>query len=251
MLFNIHINQKALYELGITELDYTDLAIYNAIEFACLNSDTIKLSNGGYQYTMASTKFIKQQLPFLQHSSGETIKRRIKKLIVANLIEAFEDNQSIQKSYYKMGSNFAKYKSYVIDEQPMSKMKDKTVKNERLPMSKMKDYNNIIYNNIKYKTKEEFFDLFYSKYPVKTHKKYALKSWLKLSIENMIKAIEGIPNFIKGKELKYIKNPQAYLNGEHWDDIPVTDSHNKPEQPKSIYRDANEVYKERIARGSK
>lgn len=217
MLFNIYINQKALYDLGITELDYTDLAIYNAIEFACLNSDTIKLSHSGHQFTMASTKFIKQQLPFLQHSSGETIKRRIKKLILANLIEAFEDNQSIQKSYYKMGSNFTKYKSYIENEQPMSKMKDMTVKNERLPMSKMKDYNNITYNNIKY-NKEGFFDYFWSHYPKKTDKKNCRNKFIRLSIDNMINAVEGIDKFTKDKKIEFVCSPTVYINGERWND---------------------------------
>lgn len=229
MLYNIHVNQKALYDLGIEDLDYTDLAIFNAMEYACLNSDTIKLTSKGEQFTMVSTKFLKEQLPYIQHNSNETIKRRIKKLIDSGLIMAFENNQSIQKSYYKMGEKYNRYKTYDVNEQPMSKMKDKTVKNESLPMSKMKDYNNIIYNNIIYNSKEEFFNYFYSQYPVKTHKKHALRTWLKLSIENMIKAVEGITTFTKGKELKYIKNPQAYLNGEHWNDEPLIDKEEETE----------------------
>jgi len=172
MLYNIHISQIALNNIGIDTLDYNDLAIFNVIEFACANGDTVKLTEAGNQYTMTSTTFITEQLPFLQHNSTETIKRRIKKLIDVGLVESFDKNQSIQRSYYKMGKLYSKYKSYSKNESSLSKMKDKTVKNERLPMSKMKDYNNINNNNINNNsstenklTKSKVLNLFNSSYP--------------------------------------------------------------------------------------
>lgn len=168
---------------------------------------------------------------FIERDLG--IKRRkqmtaIKLLESRGLIET--QNKGLpSKRHFRIGDlsvliseQSSSYNSYELNS---TKCTNNSVQNVR-------QYNKDIinYNNKEY-TKEEFFNYFYSQYPVKTHKKYALRTWLKLSVENMIKAVEGITTFTKGKELKYIKNPQAYLNGEHWNDEPLI---LEPEKPKGF-----------------
>lgn len=72
------------------------------------------------------------------------------------------------------------------------------------------------------------FDVFWNLYPKKVGKQDAMKAWKKLTEEEYEFAIEGVGDFVKGKEKQFIKNPSAYLNGKRWEDEPM------PEQQQNI-----------------
>ena len=62
------------------------------------------------------------------------------------------------------------------------------------------------------------FDDFWDLWPKKVDKKDSVKAWKSLSDEKRRNAIEGIENFITGKQIQYIKNPTSYLKKELWTD---------------------------------
>lgn len=223
MLYTIQISQVALSDIGITGLDYNDLAIFNAIEYMHITENITKQLIKGVQYSLINWKLIKRQLPFLQHNTKQTIKKRIKKLEQAGLIEICPLNQELHSPYYKMGINYDAYKvrkeeGYVKSTTPISKKIDTPIKKDIAPISKKITNNNINYNNIIYNNKEEFFDYFWSLYPKKTDKKNCRTLFLKLSIEKMINAVEGIDHFTKDKKIEFVSSPTVYIRGERWED---------------------------------
>lgn len=64
----------------------------------------------------------------------------------------------------------------------------------------------------------EDFEEFWKGYPKKAGKKNALREWKKLTAEEKKLAVAGIKNHTSGKELKFMKDPERYLKGAHWDD---------------------------------
>ena len=85
--------------------------------------------------------------------------------------------------------------------------------------------NNIISSPTK-SVKEDAFVAFYSKYPRKVGKQLALKSWMKLSQENMQKAIDAVESECFQKHMASQKkaqgdfrpHPSSWLNAGGWDD---------------------------------
>lgn len=66
-------------------------------------------------------------------------------------------------------------------------------------------------------TKIEFSE-FWKLYPRKEEKKTAVAKWDKLTKETQQKIIQTLPNFLKGKDVKFVPMPVTYLNNERWDD---------------------------------
>ena len=73
-------------------------------------------------------------------------------------------------------------------------------------------------------TKEQYketicaFDAFWNKWPKKKDKQKAQSAFNKLTNIDRQLAIDGVDNFVKGKEIKYITIPTTYLNNKRWED---------------------------------
>ena len=79
----------------------------------------------------------------------------------------------------------------------------------------------------KEKEKEEekiSFDFFWQAYPRKEGKPKAKEKWDKLSKEVQETILKTLPDFLNGKEVKFVPMPVTYFNNKRWDDeLPVKD----------------------------
>lgn len=67
------------------------------------------------------------------------------------------------------------------------------------------------------------FDLFWAEYPKKVGKAEAWQAWCKLNpapelVEQIMGGVERYKLAMAGKEAKYIKFPQGWINGRRWED---------------------------------
>ena len=70
-------------------------------------------------------------------------------------------------------------------------------------------------------TKELYFNNFWNIYPKKVGKKKTKDIFMKMKIEDCKDAYLGSKEYneyTKGKEDRFIKHPQTYINGRHWED---------------------------------
>lgn len=70
-------------------------------------------------------------------------------------------------------------------------------------------------------TSEQLFEQFWAIYPRKIAKKFARKSWERMSAAERQSALDAIPNHVRawrGKDTKYIPHPASWLNAGRWDD---------------------------------
>ena len=203
MLYNIHISQIALNDLGIDNLDYNDLAIFNAIEYMHTSNKITKQVIESVQYSLINWKLIKKQLPFLQHNTKQTIKKRIKKLELAGLIEICPLNQELHSPYYRMGKNYDDYKvkkerPYTKDEHPISNNIECYIEKDIGAISKKITNNSIINNNIKYNNNiyvfDDFYELIWKTYKTinNSGKAEGKEKAKKLNEENLIKLYESV-----------------------------------------------------------
>lgn len=63
-----------------------------------------------------------------------------------------------------------------------------------------------------------WFESFWSRYPRKSAKQFAKKSWDRLSDEDKQSAIDGIVGVETISDPKFIPFPSTYLNGRRWED---------------------------------
>ena len=82
----------------------------------------------------------------------------------------------------------------------------------------------IQYNNITNKQETISFDFFWQAYPRKEGKSKAKEKWDKLSKEVQETILKTLPDFLNGKEVKFVPMPVTYFNNKRWDDeLPVKD----------------------------
>ncbi len=65
------------------------------------------------------------------------------------------------------------------------------------------------------------FDELWKLYPRKLNKKYAKKTFDRLTLEDQKKALEALPRHLQewvGKDLQYIPHLSSWLNAERWTD---------------------------------
>jgi len=102
MLYNIDINQFAAVKLGLhKKLKPQDFIIFSFIRKFAKAQKCIKFSESGTIFYMFHWSLIKQQLPLLNLNTRQSIKKRIDKLVEANLIAPHKHNQAKGKQYYK------------------------------------------------------------------------------------------------------------------------------------------------------
>lgn len=260
--YNININQKAIYDLGLhTQLSFDDLAILDYIIKFAHTKKCIKLEQDGQQYFLMQSSLISQQLPLLDAKSDKSIKRKINKLVSAKLLKPNPNNQQLKASYYTFGDL---YSSYIGSETESSEL-GQSCPDTRTNMSdttrtNMSDNNrtidNITINNKDYSEDEFFESLIWHNYkPLNAGNKAKAKDKVKkLSVGDKVKLYWSILKYKDYKPfdtyshclLTTFINDKRYL--DDWDAILSLAKQPEPEKPKSIYRDANEVYRERMTR---
>lgn len=243
MLYNVHISQIALSDIGIQDLDYNDLAIFNAIEYMCASNNITKQVIKSKQYSLISWKLIVKQLPFLQHNSRATIKSRIKKLEDAGLIEPSPDNTILQNSYYRMGNLYDDYKvkketPRLNNDTPAQNLEHPRPENKTAPVQKIRRNNSIIDNNINNNkvternsiTKSKVLELFNSSYP-KSINRATLEPTIMQFDGNLNELVNGLQRYSKyckatKPKLQHITDAtnfikyKKYLNGFEYTEDP-------------------------------
>jgi len=117
-------------------------------------------------------------------------------------------------------------KSWVVYEEPIQTCRkpesQKSRKSGNLKVRKPQGIVNtdLLVNKEEIKNKE-LFSLFYSSYPRKVNKSKSAELFNALTSEQQQNAIDGIEQFVKGKDLTYLVGSEKYLEGEHWNDKPV------------------------------
>jgi len=81
-------------------------------------------------------------------------------------------------------------------------------------------------------SRSEAFDLFWDMYGNKTGKKKCIAKFSKLSEADVTKILNAVPVYIRHcrEKDKFIKNPETWLNGEHWNDE-ISDNKNSTPEP--------------------
>jgi len=80
-------------------------------------------------------------------------------------------------------------------------------------------------------SRSEAFDLFWDMYGNKTGKKKCVTKFSKLSEADITKILNAVPVYIRHcrEKDKFIKNPETWLNGEHWNDEISVNANSVPE----------------------
>lgn len=136
------------------KLDCTDACIMACIlDFAGSDRCESTVRNGQIYYWISSSVILRD-LPMCRIKTKSGIKRRLNKLEEAGLIEPYEDNQSVGRSYYKLTKEcekikYAKAKVRVSNpHNPCANSQDPLCELAQPPYaSSHNDYNNNNYNN--------------------------------------------------------------------------------------------------------
>lgn len=71
---------------------------------------------------------------------------------------------------------------------------------------------------------DNWFDLFWFRYPRKVAKKDAFRALDKVrrnaevEFDRLLTAVEGFARSVRGKDLQYVCHPATWINGGRWDD---------------------------------
>lgn len=141
----------------------------------------------------------------------------------------------------------------VTTKQVSQKLENLSLKTAKQDVQKLDTINITNQYNNKHNINNKLFDIFWNNYPNKIGKAEAQKKFNKLSDTNKQLAIESAKAYSNYSEFEGYKhchattfiNQQRYL--EDYSQLQKTVK-TEPEEPKSIYRDANEVYRERMTR---
>lgn len=92
-------------------LDLIDLALFDFIYhfFNCNFDKKITFIQDGVEYTEIRYSMIQKQMPLLNIGTKRTLINRINKLIVAGLIDRYENNGTENRCGYKRGKNFGMF----------------------------------------------------------------------------------------------------------------------------------------------
>lgn len=237
MKYNIHINQKAIIDFNNiynTDLDLTDACILEYLHTHTSNNFAKRnfLVQDNEIYYLLSYKNILKELPLLKITTADGFGRRIKKLedckIIKRYIKKLTNNNDGggTKIYFNTHDIFDEF-FYSVDTD------SDTSRNDTDSDTSHNIYDNkTIDNNKKINKKEakKLFLQFYVLYPKKVNKPNAEKTFFKLLESNkddtsfMEKILFGLEKYkelmaIEQTELKFIPNPQAWLNSAGWEPI--------------------------------
>jgi len=105
MKYNLFINQKYLYEKFGTEITLNESCVFDVIYniISCYKNFKYLLKDDKY-YVWIHTSLITSELPLLNVGSRQ-IKNIISKLVELQLLEMYEHNKTLQKTYICLGKN--------------------------------------------------------------------------------------------------------------------------------------------------
>lgn len=153
MKYNVNVNQKAIFDLGLqNEVDFLDLIIYDFIIDFMLSDKCIKMIVGGTPYFLLKAKLIIENLPLLNIRTERGINQRIDKLIKCGLLERCNENKTLRQPFYKVGDKYYEYKFATRNE--TSKQLGTKIPSTRNENSKNNIYNSL-YDKENIKEKED------------------------------------------------------------------------------------------------
>lgn len=92
-------------------------------------------------------------------------------------------------------------------------------KQNKNPQSKVKESKVNETKEEERKEKENLFEIFWKLYDHKKGKEVALKSWMKIDLNEMSVILKAVPEYVRSTPDKaFRKHPSTYLNGKHWHD---------------------------------
>lgn len=105
--YNLYINQLAVIENGLfPTLDAIDLLLFDFIYHFMNDPNAIRTTIGGVEYVTIRHELVQQQCPILGINHRDTFRKRMLKLVDAELIERYEYNSKENMSLYKRGRLF-------------------------------------------------------------------------------------------------------------------------------------------------
>lgn len=112
MKYSIFINQFCWEKNNLTSLDIVDLALFDAIKSFVLSEKAETITFERQVYYWISPSLLIETMPILGITTARGINKRIDNLIEAKLLERCPNNQSIKRTYFRMGENYNKYECY-------------------------------------------------------------------------------------------------------------------------------------------
>lgn len=109
MKYNIHINQFCWEKNDFKSLDIIDLALFDAIRCFMISSKAETIAIDRQVYYWVSPDLLIKEMPLLGITTPRGINKRLENLIDAKLLERCPNNQSIKRSYFKMGEKYNLY----------------------------------------------------------------------------------------------------------------------------------------------
>lgn len=108
MEYNLNINQRAVYELGLQDkLDAIDLLLFDFVYHLMNKPTSSKMTVNGKEYVMIRHNLIAQECPILGINHRDTFRKRMLKLVDAGLLNRCDSNQETGNSLYSRGDKFS------------------------------------------------------------------------------------------------------------------------------------------------
>lgn len=130
---------------------------------------------------------------------------------INNISDAY--NRSNEKPFSKNGLCIHLFGNCTQNEE--LKSEDETISASNSTENTQTILDNII---LKERKKKEEFEIFWNLYGKKIGKPQSLKLWLKLSDEEKKLALNYIPFYKKGKEKRFLKDPERFIQKKCWND---------------------------------
>jgi hypothetical protein len=106
MLYNIHINQKAIIDNNWEELDIDHAVIFDAMHKIFTTFKKIeKIVDSGGEWFWLDYNKLSEQLPLLRIKSKDRLREKVKLLAKYGLIEINPNNKALGRTYFRMGMN--------------------------------------------------------------------------------------------------------------------------------------------------
>lgn len=212
MRFNTLINNQKCLEWG---LNANQGALFDLLNQLSSWANPVIIENKIY-FHISRNKIV-EELP-LFYTKADTVYRHFKKLEELDLIEYIKQGKKDLVSITSKGKTWNEIRN---SEMNPSKFGNESEKNSEMnPTYNNTSINNKTNNNIKEinKEKEDAFNLFYSQYPKKQAKEPARKAFLKLTKEEMQKAIDAVVIYPFSRNKQYIPLPASWLNAKRFND---------------------------------
>ena len=151
MKYTININQKAVIDNGWFILKANHMAVIDVISTMILSKNFKEMNDIYGQWFWVSPKLIVKQLPMFDIGDRRCV-QLIDDLVTCGLIEKNPDNQALNRTFIRMGTNYSKlmFDSLQNHDSAMKNISDLPMKNiSDLPMKNISDNNSIINNSTK------------------------------------------------------------------------------------------------------